>query len=88
MTAYNKLEICMKSGCVTRLAFMGNDIMVSVCANKGAYCCLTVESQTLKSHVQLCDSHTTTMCAQPASPGILLATSTTAKFKATDENQV
>ncbi len=44
MTAYNKLEICMKSGCVTRLAFMGNDIMVSVCANKGAYCCLTVES--------------------------------------------
>lgn len=78
----------MKSCCLTRLAFMENDIMVSVCANKGAYCCLAVESQTLKSHIQLCDSHTTTTCAQPASPSILLATSTTAKHKATDENQV
>jgi len=39
-----------------------------------------MESRTLKNHVHfICNSHTTTMCAQPIGPGNMLASSKTAK---------
>ncbi len=60
------------------------DLMVSVSVeNKGEYCCLKcVESWTFKNHVHFtCNSHTTTMCADPTSPGNMLAPSKTARNK-------
>jgi len=50
--------------------------------NNGGYCCAKwVESRTFKHHVQInCNSHTTTVCANPISPGSMLASSKTANY--------
>ncbi len=63
------------------MIFMKKDLMELLSGNKAAYCCLSVESRTFKSHVQfICNSHTTTVCARPTSPGIVLAPSKMAKY--------
>ena len=58
--------------------------MVSVFGGKQSSILLPkcVESQTFKNHVQcICNSHTTIMCAQLASPGNLLPLSKTTQVQ-------
>jgi hypothetical protein len=63
------------------MIFMKKDLMESVSVEIKEHTAASVWRAGFKRHVQfICNSHTTTLCAHPTSPGIVLAPSKTAKY--------